>query len=63
MDVCEIAFEDIFMSYKSWRGSLKRYDSYHALHNMDNLFDELFGKELYEERKSFRPKGRKKDTR
>lgn len=49
-------FEDILQSYKSWRGSIKKYNSYHIIRNMDKLFGELFGEQLYAERKSIKSK-------
>ena len=42
LDNGEIDYKDIETSYKSWRGNLKHYSSYHTLKNMDNLYNELF---------------------
>ena len=34
----EIAYKEIENHYKSWRGNFKKYDCYHRLGNMDELF-------------------------
>lgn len=57
LDNGEMNYKDIEDSYKSWRGNLKCYSSYHALKNMDNLYNELFIKsfkkgEIKHERKN-----------
>lgn len=38
----EIALSDISESYQSWRGATMKYNSYHAIKNMDRLYCELF---------------------
>ena len=61
MDDGATDFEDIFQSYKSWRGSMQRYNSYHIIQNMDRLFGELYGEQIYAERKSLKSKRREKN--
>lgn len=56
MDDGATDFDDILQSYKSWRGSMKRYNSYHIIQNMDRLFGELYGEQIYAERKSLKSK-------
>lgn len=38
----EMSLDSIKQQYKSWRGAIKKYNSYHALQNMDKLFHDLF---------------------
>lgn len=41
-DNSEMKLEDILSCYRSWRGSMKRYNCYYAIKNMDELFYQLF---------------------
>ena len=61
MDDGATDFDDILQSYKSWRGSIKRYNSYHIIQNIDRLFGELYGEQIYAERKSLKSKRREKN--
>lgn len=40
-----MSYKEIENAYKSWRGSIRKYNSYHILKNMDKLFNELFIKD------------------
>jgi hypothetical protein len=38
-----MSYTDIRVAYQSWRGSfMKRFDAYHAVKRMDELYDTLF---------------------
>lgn len=39
-----VSLSDIKSAYKSWRGSLTKFDCHNAIKNMDKLFEELFVK-------------------
>ena len=43
----EIEWNDLKEQYKSWRGDKKKYNAYHTLQSLDNLYKELMknGKE------------------
>lgn len=55
-----VMFDDVLESYKSWRGNMLKYNSYKSIMSMDELFNWLYGEELYAERKDFKPKRSKK---
>ena len=38
----EITYKEIENHYKSWRGNFKKFNCYHRLGDMDELFDKLF---------------------
>ena len=38
----EITYEQVYQSYQSWRGSMKRLDAQRTVENMDALFRDLF---------------------
>ena len=38
----EMDASDIENIYKSWRGSIRKYNSYHIIQNMDGLYYKLF---------------------
>lgn len=44
-DEGSVPMKDIEQAYQSWRGSVKKFNSYNTLRSMDRLYDELFGKE------------------
>lgn len=46
MDEGLITFKEIENDYKSWRKNLKKYNSKHAVCNMDKLFEQLFETEV-----------------
>lgn len=46
MDEGRMTFEDVNTSYQSWRGHLKKCNSYRTLKRMDKLFQSLFQEEL-----------------
>lgn len=48
-----ISLPEIVLCYRSWKGGLKRYDSYRSLKSMDQYFYQLFG--MYEEEIDTRP--------
>lgn len=50
-----VYFDDVLESYKSWRGNMLKYNSHRSIRSMDQLFWELYGEQLYAERKSFKP--------
>ena len=54
-----VLLDDVLESYKSWRGNMLKYDSYRTIRSMDQLFNEIYGEELYAERKSIVTKGSK----
>ena len=54
-----VYFDDVLESYKSWRGNMLKYNSYRTIRSMDQLFNEIYGEELYAERKSIVTKGSK----
>ena len=58
-----VPFEDVLESYKSWRGNMLRLNGYYAVKRMDELFNWLYGKELYESRQSIEPKRNQKNHR
>ena len=62
MDYGEAYFDDIYQSYKSWRGSIKKYNSYYTIQNMDRLFGELYGEQIYAECKSLKSKRREENS-
>lgn len=41
----KISLNEIENQYKSWRGTLKKYNSYRSLRNLDKLYTQLFGGE------------------
>lgn len=41
----EMPYIDIYNAYKSWKGNIKKYNSYYLLRNMDKLYYELFIKD------------------
>lgn len=47
-----VLLDDVLESYKSWRGNMLKYNSYRTIRSMDQLFNEIYGEELYAERKS-----------
>ena len=47
LDLGLMTLDDINCSYQSWRGYLKRKNSYKTLCSLDKLRDELFGYDLY----------------
>lgn len=54
-----VLLDDVLESYKSWRGNMLKYNSYRTIRSMDQLFNEIYGEELYAERKSIVTKGSK----
>ena len=54
-----VLLDDALESYKSWRGNMLKYNSYRTIRSMDQLFNEIYGEELYAERKSIVTKGSK----
>lgn len=38
----EIQYENVANMYKGWRGTMRKYDCYNRLKNMDTLFNNLF---------------------
>jgi hypothetical protein len=48
IDADRMTYSDAGQCYKSWRGSIERYDSYHSLMTMDDCFHVIIGKS-YEE--------------
>lgn len=54
-----VLLDDVLESYKSWRGNMLKYNSYRTIRSMDQLFNEIYGGELYAERKSIVTKGSK----
>lgn len=46
LDNKEMEYHDIETQYKSWRGSLLRYDCHRTLRNMDKLYYELFKRKI-----------------
>lgn len=55
--------DDVLESYKSWRGNMLKYNSYRSVRSMDQLFNEIYGEQLYAERKSIEPERGKKHNR
>lgn len=47
-----VLLDDVLESYKSWRGNILKYNSYKSIKSMDALFNEIYGEQLYAERKS-----------
>lgn len=47
-----VLLDDVLESYKSWRGNMLKYNSYRTIRSVDQLFNEIYGEELYAERKS-----------
>lgn len=45
-----ITFEQINNSYQSWRGSMRHRNARKTVHNMDLLFNKLFGEYINKER-------------
>ena len=58
-----VILDDALESYKSWRGNMLKYDSYRSIRSMDRLFNEIYGEELYAERKSIVTKRGKSNHR
>ena len=54
-----VLLDDVLESYKSWRGNMLKYNSYRTIRSMDQLFNEIYGEEMYAERKSIVTKGSK----
>ncbi len=54
-----VLLDDVLESYKSWRGNMLRYSSHRSIMSMDRLFNEIYGEQLYAERKSIESKGSK----
>ena len=54
-----VLLDDVLESYKLWRGNMLKYNSYRTIRSMDQLFNEIYGEELYAERKSIVTKGSK----
>jgi len=54
-----VLLNDVLESYKSWRGNMLKYNSYRTIRSMDQLFNEIYGEEMYAERKSIVTKGSK----
>lgn len=50
LDEGKIQFRDVRQAYESWKGHIKHFDSYRTMRNMDKLFNELFQKEIRDER-------------
>lgn len=50
IDEGRMTFDDVNTSYQSWRGHLKKCNSYRTLKRMDKLFKKLFKEELSNER-------------
>ncbi len=50
VDEGRMTFDDVNTSYQSWRGHLKKCNSYRTLKRMDKLFKKLFKEELSNER-------------
>jgi len=50
LDEGKIQFSDVRQAYNSWLGHIKHFDSYRTRRNMDKLFNELFQKEIKDER-------------
>ena len=44
LDSGKMTYEEIFNSYKSWRGSVKIYGNYYRLIKIDNYFNQIFNK-------------------
>lgn len=42
VDCGKMSYKDVENAYKSWRGNVKKYASYHVLKNMDLLYNDLF---------------------
>ena len=42
LDNGELEFEEVKQQYMSWRGYIKKFDSYKTLQDMDKLFNDLF---------------------
>lgn len=43
LNVGELSMDDICNQYKSWRGAISNFDTYHTIQNMDSIFMNLFG--------------------
>lgn len=54
-----VLLDDVLESYKSWRGNMLKYSSHRSIMSMDRLFNEIYGEQLYAERKSIESKGSK----
>ena len=48
LDNKEMNLNDIVNCYKSWRGTIGKYNSYHIIKNMDKLFYKLYDMEVSE---------------
>lgn len=55
--------DDVLETYKSWRGNMLKYNSYRSVRSMDQLFNEIYGEQLYAERKSIVTKRGKSNHR
>jgi hypothetical protein len=43
LEAGKMKYEDIYVAYQSWRGSfMKRFDAYHVIKRMDDLYNKLF---------------------
>lgn len=42
LDAGEITREDVWASWQSWRSHAERFDAWHTLQSMGQLYDELF---------------------
>ena len=42
LDAGEITREDVWTSWQSWRSHAERFDAWHTLQSMGQLYDELF---------------------
>ena len=40
-----MSYKEIENAYKSWKGNIRKYNSYHIIKNMDKLFNDLFIKD------------------
>lgn len=47
-----VLLDDVLESYKSWRGNILKINSYYFVKNTDELFNWLYGAQMYAERKS-----------
>ena len=48
LDNEDMSLNDIVNCYKSWRGTIGKYNSYHIIKNMDKLFYKLYDMEVSE---------------
>ena len=44
--ICREEFRDVYTSYLSFRGNIKRYNSYRIVNSLDRYFSSIYGEEM-----------------